>query len=111
MAGGDDSDITIEIIGFPVREPMLADGDFDGVVGFTSSVTLNLRAQATPEAVTSLLRPQKGAASVRMGRTGGSKRSPFFRSAEPRRKLLDDLAVKPYGRGGAGASAHGAAGN
>lgn len=111
VAGVDEGDITIESIGFPVREPMLANGDFDGVVGFTSSVTLNLRAQGTPEAVTSLLRLQKGAASVRMGRTGGSKPSPFFRSAEPRRKLLDDPVVKPYGRGGVGAPAHGAAGN
>ena len=57
---------------------MLANGDFDGVVGFTSSVTLNLRAQGTPEAVTRLLRLQKGAASVRMGRTGAPNRAPSF---------------------------------
>ncbi|MBY5973757.1 ABC transporter substrate-binding protein [Pseudooceanicola marinus] len=45
----DDSDITIESIGFPVREPMLANGDVDGVFGFTFSVILNLKAQGTPE--------------------------------------------------------------
>lgn len=32
--GLDDSKIKIESIGFPVREPMLAKGDVDGVFGF-----------------------------------------------------------------------------
>lgn len=44
-AGIDDSKITIESIGFPVREPMLAKGDVDAVFGFAFSVILNLKAQ------------------------------------------------------------------
>jgi NitT/TauT family transport system substrate-binding protein len=45
VAGIDDSSITIESIGFPVREPMLAKGDVDAVFGFAFSVILNLKAQ------------------------------------------------------------------
>ncbi len=44
-AGIDESNITIESIGFPVREPMLAKGDVDAVFGFAFSVILNLKAQ------------------------------------------------------------------
>ena len=49
VAGIDTSDITIESIGFPVREPMLANGDVDAVFGFAFSVILNLKAQGTPD--------------------------------------------------------------
>lgn len=49
VAGIDTSTVTIESIGFPVREPMLANGDVDGVFGFAFSVILNLKAQGTPE--------------------------------------------------------------
>jgi NitT/TauT family transport system substrate-binding protein len=45
----DDSGITIENIGFPVREPMLASGDVDAVFGFAFSVILNLKANGVPE--------------------------------------------------------------
>lgn len=45
VAGIDDSKITIESIGFPVREPMLAKGDVDAVFGFAFSVVLNLKKQ------------------------------------------------------------------
>jgi NitT/TauT family transport system substrate-binding protein len=45
----DTSAITIESIGFPVREPMLASGDFDGVFGFAFSVILNLKANGVPD--------------------------------------------------------------
>lgn len=45
VAGIDDSKITIESIGFPVREPMLAKGDVDAVFGFAFSVILNLKKQ------------------------------------------------------------------
>ena len=48
VAGIDDSAITIENIGFPVREPMLAKGEVNAVFGFAFSVILNLRAQGTP---------------------------------------------------------------
>ena len=48
VAGIDDSKITIESIGFPVREPMLAKGDVDAVFGFSFSVILNLKAQGVP---------------------------------------------------------------
>ena len=49
VAGIDDSAITLESIGFPVREPMLASGDVDGVFGFAFSVILNLKANGVPE--------------------------------------------------------------
>ncbi len=49
VAGIDDSGITLESIGFPVREPMLASGDVDGVFGFAFSVILNLKANGVPE--------------------------------------------------------------
>lgn len=45
VAGLDTDTITIESIGFPVREPMLAQGDVDAVFGFAFSVILNLKAQ------------------------------------------------------------------
>jgi NitT/TauT family transport system substrate-binding protein len=48
-AGIDASTVTIENIGFPVREPMLASGDVDGVFGFAFSVILNLIANGVPE--------------------------------------------------------------
>jgi NitT/TauT family transport system substrate-binding protein len=48
-AGLDTSNITIESIGFPVREPMLASGDVDGVFGFAFSVILNLKANGVPD--------------------------------------------------------------
>jgi NitT/TauT family transport system substrate-binding protein len=48
-AGLDTSNITLESIGFPVREPMLASGDVDGVFGFAFSVILNLKANGVPD--------------------------------------------------------------
>jgi len=48
-AGIDTSNITLEAIGFPVREPMLAQGDVDAVFGFAFSVILNLKAQGVPD--------------------------------------------------------------
>jgi len=48
-AGIDTSGITLESIGFPVREPMLASGDVDGVFGFAFSVILNLKANGVPD--------------------------------------------------------------
>jgi NitT/TauT family transport system substrate-binding protein len=48
-AGIDDSGITLESIGFPVREPMLASGDVDGVFGFAFSVILNLKANGVAD--------------------------------------------------------------
>ena len=48
VAGIDDSKITLESVGFPVREPMLAKGDVDAVFGFSFSVILNLKAQGVP---------------------------------------------------------------
>ena len=45
----DDSSITIESVGFPVREPMLAQGQVDAIFGFAFSSVLNLKAQGVPE--------------------------------------------------------------
>ncbi|MEM8853350.1 MAG: ABC transporter substrate-binding protein [Pseudomonadota bacterium] len=44
-AGIDTSNITIENVGFPVREPMLAQGQVDAIFGFAFSSVLNLKAQ------------------------------------------------------------------
>ncbi|CAN7384033.1 ABC transporter substrate-binding protein [Devosia sp. LjRoot3] len=49
VSGIDTSAITLESIGFPVREPMLASGDVDGVFGFAFSVILNLKANGVPD--------------------------------------------------------------
>ncbi|MEO1102431.1 MAG: ABC transporter substrate-binding protein [Pseudomonadota bacterium] len=45
----DTSDITIESVGFPVREPMLAQGQVDAIFGFAFSSVLNLKAQGVAE--------------------------------------------------------------
>lgn len=49
-AGIDTSDITIENVGFPVREPMLAQGQVDAIFGFSFSSVINLKAQGVDEA-------------------------------------------------------------
>jgi len=45
----DTGNITLEGIGFPVREPMLAEGKVDAVFGFAFSVILNLKAQGVAD--------------------------------------------------------------
>ncbi|MFD2238317.1 ABC transporter substrate-binding protein [Aureimonas populi] len=45
----DTDTITIESVGFPVREPMLAQGAVDAVFGFAFSVILNLKAQGVED--------------------------------------------------------------
>lgn len=45
VAGLDTSGITIENVGFPVREPMLAQGQVDAIFGFSFSSVINLKAQ------------------------------------------------------------------
>ena len=49
VADIDTSGITIENVGFPVREPMLAQGQVDAIFGFSFSSVINLKAQAVPE--------------------------------------------------------------
>ena len=44
----DDSGITIESVGFPVREPMLAQGKVDAIFGYAFSSVLNLKANGVP---------------------------------------------------------------
>ena len=48
-AGIDTSGITIESVGFPVREPMLAQGQVDAIFGFSFSSVLNLKAQGVAD--------------------------------------------------------------
>ncbi|GAA0777354.1 ABC transporter substrate-binding protein [Roseibium denhamense] len=55
VAGIDTSGITIENVGFPVREPMLAQGQVDAIFGFSFSSVLNLKAQGVPEEDISLI--------------------------------------------------------
>ncbi len=47
--GLDVSKITVEPVGFPTREPMLADGQVAAVTGFSFSSTLNLKRLGVPE--------------------------------------------------------------
>jgi NitT/TauT family transport system substrate-binding protein len=47
--GIDPAKVTVENVGFPVREPMLAKGEVDAVAGFSFSVFLNLKAAGVPE--------------------------------------------------------------
>ncbi|MEQ8402764.1 MAG: ABC transporter substrate-binding protein [Roseitalea porphyridii] len=48
-AGIDTSNITIENVGFPVREPMLAQGQVDAIFGFSFSSVINLKAQGVSD--------------------------------------------------------------
>jgi len=47
-AGIDESKLRIESLGFPVREPMLADERVDAIVGFSFSMFFNLRQKNIP---------------------------------------------------------------
>lgn len=47
--GIDASKVTIENVGFPVREPMLAQGQVDAITGFSFSSFINLKAAGVPE--------------------------------------------------------------
>lgn len=50
QANGIDADsVTIDNVGFPVREPMLAQGDVDAITGFSFSSYINLKSKGTPE--------------------------------------------------------------
>jgi NitT/TauT family transport system substrate-binding protein len=44
----DDSGMRFENVGFPVREPMLAQGEVDAVFGFSMSSFINLKARGVP---------------------------------------------------------------
>ena len=46
--GVDDSKVKIENVGFPVREPMLADGKVDAITGFSFSSYFNLLTKGIP---------------------------------------------------------------
>ena len=48
-------EITVEPVGFPTREPMLAQGEVDAVTGFSFSSTLNLIRLGVPEEDISVL--------------------------------------------------------
>lgn len=47
--GIDASKVTVENVGFPVREPMLAAGKVDAITGFSFSSFINLKANGVPE--------------------------------------------------------------
>ncbi len=46
--GIDATKVTIENVGFPVREPMLASGQVDAITGFSFSSYINLKANGVP---------------------------------------------------------------
>ena len=57
----DESAVTIESVGFPVREPMLAAGDVDGIFGFSFSSFLNLKSKGVaPEDIKVMLMSDHG---------------------------------------------------
>ena len=57
----DASEVTIENVGFPVREPMLAQGKVDAITGFSFSSYINLKANGVPEDdITVLLMTENG---------------------------------------------------
>lgn len=45
----DDSSMKFENVGFPVREPMLAQGEVDAVFGFSMSSYINLKSRGVPQ--------------------------------------------------------------
>jgi NitT/TauT family transport system substrate-binding protein len=51
----DVSKITVDPVGFPVREPMLAEGKVDAIAGFSFSAVLNLKRLGVPEDDISLI--------------------------------------------------------
>ncbi len=61
--GIDMSTVTVEPVGFPVREPMLAEGKVAAVTGFSFSATLNLKRLGVPaEDLTVILMADHGVA-------------------------------------------------
>ncbi|MBK5962336.1 ABC transporter substrate-binding protein [Rhodoplanes elegans] len=57
----DDSKVKIENIGFPVREPMLADGKVDAITGFSFSMYFNLlQRNLKPEDIKTMLMADYG---------------------------------------------------
>lgn len=64
--GLDMADITVEPVGFPTREPMLAEGKVDSVTGFSFSASLNLIRLGVPEDdLTILLMADHGGGALR----------------------------------------------
>src|SRR5258707_8108293 len=59
--GIDESKVKIENVGFPVREPMLADGKVDAITGFSFSMHYNLLQKGLkPEEIKTLLMSDYG---------------------------------------------------
>jgi NitT/TauT family transport system substrate-binding protein len=59
--GIDDSKVKIDNVGFPVREPMLADGKVDAITGFSFSMDFNLRQKGIkPEDIKTMLMADHG---------------------------------------------------
>lgn len=57
----DVSNIKIESVGFPVREPMLAQGKVQAIFGFSFSSVLNLKSQGVPDAdISTILMAENG---------------------------------------------------
>lgn len=48
-AGIDPSAVTVEPVGFPTREPMLAEGNVDAITGFSFSSVVNLKRLGVPD--------------------------------------------------------------
>jgi NitT/TauT family transport system substrate-binding protein len=61
VAGIDTGTITIENVGFPVREPMLAQGQVDAIFGFSFSSVINLKAQGVdPDDIALIMMAENG---------------------------------------------------
>ena len=60
-AGIDPSKITVEPVGFPTREPMLAEGNVDAITGFSFSSVVNLKRLGVPaEDISNILMADHG---------------------------------------------------
>ena len=71
--GIDDSKVKVENVGFPVREPMLADGKVDAITGFSFSMHYNLLQKGLkPEDIKTMLMADHGARALRQRHHGQS---------------------------------------
>ena len=75
--------VTIENVGFPVREPMLAQGKVDAITGFSFSSYINLKANGVPEDDITLMADERSRA--RPVRQRPSSSTPTSPPRTPRR--------------------------
>ena len=70
----DASRVTIENIGFPIREPMLAAGKVDAITGYSFSSFINLKAKGVGDEDISLIRMRRRPLAACSGGVARSRR-------------------------------------